>query len=193
MRIADLKNLSDDSDWVLPPTLIGLIFGIMGAIATLSTAPNIPNQISQSFTQSAELSTGINDPDFNRALPHILKWEGECSNHWADNGGKTYKGITWKVARKHGYRGDVCSMPDSEVYRIYYVDYWARVPKNKAYPEKLAHFNMIVNGTSPNCLNKPTAKLMLDCQEEYYKGLSDAPHFLNGWKNRNNYIKSVAK
>ena len=192
MKISELANLKSETDWVLPPTLIGLIFGIMGAIATLSSAPiqqtNQPNQ-----SVSAELATGINDSDFNKALPHILKWEGECSNHWADNGGKTYKGITWKVALKHGFKGDVCSMPDSKVYEIYYKDYWARVPKNIEFNRKLAHFNMIINGTSSRCLNKPTAIAMLDCQEEYYKGLADAPHFLDGWKNRNNYIKSVVE
>ena len=191
MRISDLANLQDESDWVLPPTLIGLIFGIMGAIVTLSSAPmQNTNQSNQSV--SAELATG-NDSDFNKALPHILKWEGECSNHWADNSGKTYKGITWKVALKHGFKGDVCSMPDSKVYEIYYKDYWARVPKNIEFNRKLAHFNMIINGTKQRCLSKSTAIAMLDCQEEYYKGLSDAPHFLDGWKNRTNYIKSVVE
>jgi hypothetical protein len=199
MRISQLKNLSDDSLDLLPIAFIGAIGIVWGLITspTSPISPNNPNNISNnsniSSTSNTSISTGINDNDFNKAIPHILKWEGKCSNHWADNGGKTYKGITWKVARKHGFKGDVCSMPDDKVYEIYYKDYWARVPKNKAYPEKLAHFNMIINGTSDRCLNKPTAIAMLDCQADYYKGLSDAPHFLTGWLNRNNDIKSAVE
>lgn len=194
MRIADLKNLHDDTDWVLSPTLIGLIIGVLGAIATSSTSAPITQQsIGTSTATGPELATGINDQDFNRALPHILRWEGTCSDHWADNGGRTYKGITTEVARKHGWRGDVCKMPDSEVYKIYYKDYWARVPQNLDFPRKLVYFNLLVNGTKKRCLLLPDPESMLDCQLEHYNSLGDRKHFGDGWRNRTNYFKNLVK
>ena len=135
----------------------------------------------------------INDADFNKAIPHILKYEGECSDHFADRGGRTYKGITWRVARKHGYFGDVCKMSHDQVLAIYYKDYWARVPKNLAFPEKLAHFNMIINGTSNSCLKRGNARQMLNCQQVYYNSLSarNRKYFGDGWRNRNNYFLNI--
>ena len=142
-----------------------------------------------------QINTSINDADFKRALPHILKWEGTCSDHFADKGGRTYKGITWRVARKFGYKGDVCNLTDAQVADIYYRDYWARVPQTKAFPEKLAHFNMIVNGTRQGCLMRKDAVSMLNCQQEYYNSLSsrNRKYFGDGWRNRNNYFLSVVQ
>jgi Glycosyl hydrolase 108 len=192
MRISQLKNLSDDSLDLLPIAFIGAIGIVWGLITspTSPISPNNPNNISNNSVE--EIATGITDNDFNKALPHILKWEGKCSDHWADNGGKTYMGITREVAKKHGFN-DPCTMTKEQVYGVYHKDYWVRVPKNLDFPRKLAYFNMIVNGTKQGCLTKPTAIAMLDCQADYYKGLSDAPHFLAGWLNRNNDIKSVVE
>lgn len=174
--------------------LVGMLGVIIGLIATGNTPLETSNQ-SASNNNSAptgkELATGISDPDFNRALPHILKWEGTCSDHWADNGGRTYKGITTAVARKHGYTGDVCKMSDNQVFGIYYKDYWARVPKSLDFSRKLVYFNLLINGTKNRCLNAGTASAMLDCQQNYYNGLSDRTQFGDGWRNRNNYFKNI--
>jgi hypothetical protein len=192
MRIADLKNLQDDTDWVLSPTLLGLIIGVLGAVATISTsAPNILNQSSNTQSTGSELATGINDSDFNKALPHILKWEGTCSNHWADNGGKTFMGITKEVARKHGH-ADPCKMTKEQVYQVYYKDYWSRVPGYLNYPEKLVYFNLIINGSKSRCLSAGNASAMLDCQEQHYRNQRfDFKVFGDGWLNRNKYFKSL--
>ena len=194
MTISNLKSLSNPADMFLSPVLLGLAVAIVGVILASPQLPQTSQQQSANNTDSGPgLNTGINDPEFNKALPHILKWEGKCSDHWADNGGRTYKGITWEVARKHGFKGDVCTMSDQQVYQIYYNDYWSKVPKHLDYPRKLAYFNMRVNGTNSTCLNKPTAEEMLNCQGERYKRLRDAPHFLKGWLNRNNDLLDAVK
>lgn len=192
MSISNLKSLSNPADMFLSPVLLGLTVAIIGTILVSPQLPQSQQQSATSTDSGLGLNTGISDPEFNKALPHILKWEGSCSNHWADNGGKTYMGITREVARKHGHP-DPCKMTKDQVYQVYYSDYWSQVPKHLDFPRKLAYFNMKVNGTSANCLSKPTAEEMLNCQGERYKRLADAPSFLNGWLNRNRDILDAVK
>lgn len=151
---------------------------------TTSTSPTIPT--------SKSAHTDINDPDFNRAMPHIIKWEGDdkCSNDPNDRGGRTYMGITIGRAREYGYK-DPCKMSKQKVYEIYYKSYWLRVPKTLGGAEKLAYFNMIVNGTSARCLNRSDAMSMLNCQQTFYNNAPTARWHLKGWTNRNNYMKQV--
>jgi len=49
--------------------------------------------------------------------------EGGYSNHPADRGGPTRWGITERVARRHGYRGDMRQLPRDEAKRIYLQEY----------------------------------------------------------------------
>ncbi|MCT7969870.1 hypothetical protein NG799_26495 [Laspinema sp. D1] len=62
---------------------------------------------------SSSLSTG-----FTAAYDWTLGKEGGCSDHPADRGGRTYKGIIRSVAQRHGY-DDPCSMPESKIQEIY--------------------------------------------------------------------------
>jgi lysozyme family protein len=100
-------------------------------------------------------------------------------------------GITTRVARRNGYRGDVCNMPESQVYAIYKKDYWDILPVNLAYPEKLALFNITINGSSRRCKNKSTAEAMLACQQKYYESLRVFWRFGKGWTARNNCFISL--
>lgn len=131
------------------------------------------------------------DQNFQKAMIPILKFEGKCSDDRYDSGGRTYMGITTRVARRNGYRGDVCNMPESQVYAIYKKDYWDILPVNLAYPEKLALFNITINGSSHRCKNKSTAEAMLACQQKYYKSLRVFWRFGKGWTRRNNYFISL--
>lgn len=50
--------------------------------------------------------------------------EGGYVNHPADRGGPTRFGITERVARAHGYQGDMRVLPRSEAARLYRRIYW---------------------------------------------------------------------
>lgn len=136
-------------------------------------------------------ATNSDDQNFRKAMIPILKFEGKCSDDRYDSGGRTYMGITTRVARRNKYRGDVCNMPESQVYAIYKKDYWDVLPVNLAYPEKLALFNITINGSSRRCKNKSTAEAMLACQQKYYESLRVFWRFGKGWTARNNYFISL--
>lgn len=49
----------------------------------------------------------------------LIEREGEYSNHPSDKGGPTRWGITEKVARGHGYAGDMRNLPRSFAIEVY--------------------------------------------------------------------------
>jgi lysozyme family protein len=59
-------------------------------------------------------------------IDDVIGREGGYSNHPADRGGATRWGITEAVARAHGYRGDMRTLPREEAVDIYRRIYWAR-------------------------------------------------------------------
>lgn len=169
--------------------LLGIAGGLLFSAGDRTPQP-IPNQpANNNNIGGGAIATGINDPDFNKSMPHILKWEGKCSDHPRDLGKRTYKGITLFEANRIGIK-DPCTMSDSQVFKVYYDRYWVRVPKTLAYPEKLAYFNMIINGTKGRCLKLGNASAMLDCQQEHYNSIGSRD-FADGWRNRNKYFKTV--
>jgi len=62
--------------------------------------------------------------NFEKAFQKILKFEGGYSDSTADRGGKTKFGITERVARANGYRGDMKGLPLDTAKMIYYNNYW---------------------------------------------------------------------
>ncbi len=90
-------------------------------------------------------------PDFQRALAFVLKAEGGYTNHPADRGGPTNKGVLQreydKYRRENGLPStDVRDILNTEVEDIYLHDYWLagrcdRMP----WPVSLAHFDACVN------------------------------------------------
>lgn len=56
-------------------------------------------------------------------LEGVVGREGGYSNHPADRGGPTRWGITERVARRHGYGGDMRSLPRTTALAIYRQDY----------------------------------------------------------------------
>jgi hypothetical protein len=147
--------------------------------------------------------------DFARVMKHILLWEGGCSDHPQDDGGRTFKGITTAVARQEGWKKDVCTMPDSLVFSIYREGYWNPRAAKYAWPLNLAVMNTEVNsggGIAQRFIDRMTARAPLgsvvnqalwfvDQQNDYYRGIvASRPKdrvFLQGWLNRSNYMKQV--
>ena len=88
---------------------------------------------------------------FDRALQFVLRWEGGYSNHPADTGGETNKGITHTTydayrRRKGLPKRSVRYLEQHELEAIYHEQYW--IPAGcDLLPAKLAliHFDWAVN------------------------------------------------
>jgi len=65
--------------------------------------------------------------NFEKAFDILLSHEGGFVNHPKDPGGATRYGVTQRVARKHGYQGDMRELPLSEAKRIARAAYWDEV------------------------------------------------------------------
>lgn len=61
---------------------------------------------------------------FNDAFEKLIGHEGRYSNNPADPGGETMFGVTVRVARAHGYFGEMRDLPLSAAQLIYKSDYW---------------------------------------------------------------------
>ena len=150
--------------------------------------------------------------DFERVIQHILRWEGGCSNHPNDPGGRTYMGITTERARLNGWYKDVCTMPKSMVLEIYKKDYWLTRPHKFPWPLNLAVMNTEVNsggGRAQQFLDrmyannvqgtiKEKASWFVDQQTAFYRYLVNRNPkqygvFLRGWLNRSNYMQKIIK
>jgi lysozyme family protein len=89
--------------------------------------------------------------DFQRALAFVLKAEGGYTNHLADRGGPTNKGILqreYDQYRRHNGLppADVRNILQAEVEDIYRRDYWlAGRCDRMSWPVSLAHFDACVN------------------------------------------------
>ena len=71
----------------------------------------------------------MTSPAFTASLPFILRWEGGYTNHPADPGGPTNKGVTQRVyddwRTRQGLPGrDVRQLEDAEMEAIYEAGYW---------------------------------------------------------------------
>jgi len=62
--------------------------------------------------------------NLTQAMKRLLGNEGGFVDHPQDPGGATNYGITQRVARAHGYQGDMRNLPISMAIGIYESDYW---------------------------------------------------------------------
>ncbi|NRA67133.1 MAG: hypothetical protein HRU19_21805 [Pseudobacteriovorax sp.] len=149
------------------------------------------------------------EADFVRVMKHILTWEGGCSDHPNDPGGRTYMGITTERARLNGWYSDVCAMPESRVLEIYKDDYWLTRPHRYPWPLNLAVMNTEVNSGGgraqifidrmerdvPNDSVSEKASWFVDQQTAFYYAIANNNSklrvFLRGWLNRSNYMQDV--
>ncbi|MCA2962098.1 MAG: hypothetical protein IOD12_17740 [Silvanigrellales bacterium] len=156
-----------------------------------------------------ELLEADSQAEFPRVMKHILLWEGGCSDHPNDPGGRTFKGITTERARLNGWTRDVCTMPETMVLDIYLTDYWNGRAVRYDWPLNLAIMNTEVNsgggraqifldrmnaqGVGGTLVNK--ASWYVDQQTAFYRSLSDTNAslrvFLTGWLNRSAYMQDV--
>lgn len=62
--------------------------------------------------------------DIEALLDEAIEREGAYVNHPDDRGGPTRWGVTQAVARKHGYFGDMKTLPRETAKSIYRDEYW---------------------------------------------------------------------
>lgn len=74
---------------------------------------------------------------FDSLIGRILAHEGGYVNHPSDPGGATNFGITERVAREWGYKGDMRALPRDTAVDIYRARYWDRVQGDKL-PDEVA-------------------------------------------------------
>lgn len=148
--------------------------------------------------------------NLGRALMLVLEHEGGYSDHPSDKGGKTMYGITEKVARAHGYTGQMHTMPLSTAEYIYRVDYWDKI-RADLLPDNLRFhvFDCAVNsgvsravkilqkcaGTDQDGIigrktieasKNVTPEQYTEARREFIRGLDTYPVFGKGWENRLN-------
>lgn len=84
--------------------------------------------------------------NFDTAFDLVLKYEGGYSDHPSDPGGKTMYGITERVAREVGYKGDMRELPIELAKRVYVERYWKPVCADDLPPSvRYAMFDAAVN------------------------------------------------
>lgn len=84
--------------------------------------------------------------NIDQAVAILLRHEGGYSDNPADPGGKTMYGITERVARQHGYTGDMRDLPLSVATTIYRKQYWAMIKADDLPDELRFHvFDAAVN------------------------------------------------
>ncbi|HEX5130241.1 MAG TPA: glycosyl hydrolase 108 family protein [Usitatibacter sp.] len=86
---------------------------------------------------------------FESAFDHVVGVEGGYSDRAADRGGKTKYGITERVARAHGYQGEMRDLPLGVARDIYKAQYWDTLRLDQvaeaSYPIALELFDTGVN------------------------------------------------
>lgn len=83
---------------------------------------------------------------FDEAFHKLLGHEGGYSNHPDDTGGETMWGVTYAVARAHGYTGQMSDLPVDVAKSIYRASYWDAVRADEL-PEQIKYpmFDAAVN------------------------------------------------
>lgn len=64
---------------------------------------------------------------FDEAFSKLMGHEGGYANNSADPGGETMWGVTHRVAREYGYRGEMSELPIDTAKRIARMEYWDAV------------------------------------------------------------------
>ncbi|MGE5659557.1 MAG: glycosyl hydrolase 108 family protein [Actinomycetota bacterium] len=116
-----------------------------GAVALTGVYIWVPPVIqSKPVQQAIAALTGNNY--FDKALSFSLKWEGGYSNVNGDAGGRTWRGVTEEVARRHGF-SDPRQLSDEKIKQIYQSDYWkpAKCSRFKTFAAALTCLDTAIN------------------------------------------------
>lgn len=93
---------------------------------------------------------------FDKEVKRVIKLEGGYVNHPADAGGPTKYGITERLARKYGYKGDMRDLSIPEAKEIYRIAFWERKGLDRIDYEDLAGkvFSFSINAGMSTAIRK---------------------------------------
>lgn len=98
--------------------------------------------------------------NFKKSLEKVLRWEGEWSNHEADKGGCTMKGITLATYQNYFGKDKTCedlrNIPQYQVEYIYKIGYWDKIKGDYIQSQSVAEllFDMAVNSGPRTAIKK---------------------------------------
>lgn len=146
--------------------------------------------------------------NIEKSLKHLLGNEGGYSDNPADPGGKTMYGITERVARSFGYKGEMRNLPIATAVEIYRKNYWVPIKADQLPDDLRFHiFDAAVNSgvsqairflqraagvTEDGSIGPKTLSAAADVTPAKYSavrlqfmtGLSTWPTFGKGWARR---------
>ena len=136
--------------------------------------------------------------DFERAVAHVLRFEGGYSDDKSDPGGETNFGIS---KRAHPTL-DIKHLTKVEASAIYQRDYWTKNGcDTMAWPLSLIHFDTCVNLGAAKASgmlarsNGDAAKYLADRRAYYERLIAKKPalvKYRNGWLNRVHALETLA-
>lgn len=139
-----IKKWADDEPSSSNGTNYLILCGLL--LAGVGATPLISSQGLQAISEAKSAIASDTSDFFERALKFSLKWEGGFSNVPGDAGGRTFKGVTEAVARRHGY-SDPRQLSDAKIKAIYQKDYWqqANCGRFKEFSAALACLDTAIN------------------------------------------------
>lgn len=111
---------------------------------------------------------------FDQAFEHTIGIEKGYSNNPSDPGGETMYGVTARVARAHGYTGDMRDMPLDTARAIAKVEYWdvLRLDQVAAIAPYVA---MEMFDTGYNCGQAQSGKFLQRALNKFNRRATDYP------------------
>lgn len=112
---------------------------------------------------------------FGTAFEQVIGVEGRYSDNPADSGGPTMFGITERLARAHGYVGDMRNMPIGVAEAIYRTDFWNVLRLDDAASVSLP-IALELFDTAVNCSPARAARFLQRALNTFNRRGSDYPN-----------------
>ena len=118
----------------------------------------------------------------NKIIDKIIEIEGGYVNDPSDSGGETNFGITKKVAREYGYKGEMVDLPRSLAFKIYEDTFWGSMSLDEVQKTAGEHVAEELADTAVNMGVGRASKFLqrslnvLNNRGKYYKDLKVDGH-----------------
>ncbi|MCY4058421.1 MAG: hypothetical protein OXG44_10510 [Gammaproteobacteria bacterium] len=174
-----------------------------------SAGASVKNRMYQDGSRLLSLAQDEASGTFDRALQGVLDVEGGYVNNPADRGGETNHGITERIARQHGYRGDMRRLSQERAKRIYRDLFWQPLGLDRLSQESPATATAVFNtavqsgadqarqflANAEGATDRERAASVLEQQRAHYASIvrndPTQGQFLPGWLSRSDQISEL--